>query len=143
MPDNRALSALSFPIPNFNDWTMNAPLRHYCVSLTGALALLWGGLSLAVGAEDTNAVLPAKTLIPLAAQPLPLGSIRPTGWLYRQLLIQASGLSGHLDEFWPDVADSSWIGGKAEGWERGPYWLDGFIPLAFALEQPELKAAIP
>ncbi|HWI57238.1 MAG TPA: beta-L-arabinofuranosidase domain-containing protein [Bacillota bacterium] len=79
-------------------------------------------------------------LSPLNAQPLPLGAIQPAGWLRRQLQIQAQGLSGHLDEFWPDVAQSSWIGGKAEGWERGPYWLDGFIPLAFQLDDPQLKA---
>ncbi len=48
----------------------------------------------------------------------------------RQLQLQADGLTGHLDEFWPDVADSQWFGGKAEGWERAPYWLDGAIPLA-------------
>ena len=66
--------------------------------------------------------------------PLPLGSIQPTGWLRRQLRIQADGLSGHLDEFWPDVQDSRWFGGEMEGWERAPYWLDGLIPLAYVLQ---------
>ncbi len=73
-------------------------------------------------------------------RPLPLGSIRPLGWLERQLRIQADGLSGHLDEFWPDVGQSKWFGGGAEGWERAPYWLDGFIPLAWSLDDPALKA---
>lgn len=59
--------------------------------------------------------------------------ITPRGWLRRQLEIQADGLSGNLDKIWPDVADSAWIGGSREGWERVPYWLDGFIPLAFLL----------
>ena len=36
-------------------------------------------------------------LVPLAFQPLPLGAIRPQGWLLNQLRIQADGLSGHLD----------------------------------------------
>jgi DUF1680 family protein len=76
---------------------------------------------------------------PLALDPLPLGSLRPTGWLRNQLRIQADGLSGHLDEFWPDVARSQWIGGDAEGWERGPYWLDGVVPLAFLLDDARLK----
>ena len=60
--------------------------------------------------------------------------IKPAGWLKRQLRIQADGLGGRLDEVWRDVRDSAWIGGSAEGWERVPYWLDGFIPLAFLLE---------
>ncbi|MBV9851957.1 MAG: glycoside hydrolase family 127 protein [Armatimonadetes bacterium] len=71
---------------------------------------------------------------------MPLGSIRPRGWLRDQLRIQADGLSGHLDEFWPDVARSKWIGGDAEGWERGPYWLDGIVPLAVLLDDDRLRA---
>ncbi len=82
------------------------------------------------------------SLSPPAFAPLPLGSIRPSGWLLRQLRIQADGLSGHLDQFWPDVADSQWFGGRAEGWERAPYWLDGVIPLAWILDDGPLKARI-
>jgi len=65
--------------------------------------------------------------------------IKPQGWLKTQLLIQANGLSGNLDKVWPDVRDSAWIGGNKEGWERVPYWLDGFIPLAYLLEDELLK----
>jgi hypothetical protein len=75
-------------------------------------------------------------------RPLPLGSIRPGGWLARQLRIQADGLSGHLDGFWPDVKDSRWFGGDSESWERAPYWLDGVIPLAFLLDDTALKGRI-
>ena len=81
-------------------------------------------------------------LEPMAFQPLPLGSVKPAGWLLDQLQLQASGLSGHLDEFWPDVENSGWIGGKAEGWERGPYWLDGVVPLAYLTGYPRLLAKV-
>ena len=64
--------------------------------------------------------------------------IKPRGWIRRQLEIQAEGLSGNLDKVWPDVRDSAWIGGTAEGWERVPYWLDGFIPLAYLLENEDM-----
>ncbi len=64
--------------------------------------------------------------------------IKPLGWLRRQLEIQAEGLSGNLDKMWRDVRDSAWIGGDAEGWERVPYWLDGFIPLAYLLENEDM-----
>src|SRR5258708_16073059 len=80
-----------------------------------------------------------RGLVENAFTTLPLGSIRPAGWLSTQLRIQAAGLTGHLDEFWPDLADSAWIGGKGEGWERGPYWLDGLVPLAFLLDDERLK----
>ena len=63
--------------------------------------------------------------------------IKPSGWLRRQLEIQAEGLGGNLHKIWRDVRDSSWIGGTAEGWERVPYWLDGFVPLAYLLEDEE------
>lgn len=68
--------------------------------------------------------------------------IKPLGWLKRQLEIQADGLSGNLDKIWPDIRDSAWIGGDKEGWERVPYWLDGFIPLAYLLnDQDKIKRA--
>lgn len=66
--------------------------------------------------------------------------IKPAGWLKRQLTIQAEGLSGNLHKIWPDVRDSAWIGGDREGWERVPYWLDGFVPLAYLLEREDLIA---
>ena len=94
---------------------------------------------------STSGAAPTQTTRGLAAPaftPLPLGAIRPEGWLLRQLRIQAAGLTGHLDEFWPDIADSQWFGGKAEGWERAPYWLDGAIPLAWLLDDGPLKARL-
>ncbi|MBQ4139797.1 MAG: glycoside hydrolase family 127 protein [Clostridia bacterium] len=66
--------------------------------------------------------------------------IKPEGWLRRQLEIQAESLAGNLDKVWRDVRDSKWIGGDAEGWERVPYWLDGFIPLAYLLEDEDMIA---
>lgn len=66
--------------------------------------------------------------------------IKPTGWLRRQLELEATGLAGNLDKIWPDIKDSAWIGGGAEGWERVPYWLDGFIPLAYLLEDEDMIA---
>ncbi len=66
--------------------------------------------------------------------------LRPLGWLKRQLEIEAEGLFGNLDKIWPDVRDSGWIGGRREGWERVPYWLDGFIPLAALLDDENMKA---
>ncbi|HAN20362.1 MAG TPA: hypothetical protein DCP51_01570 [Clostridiales bacterium] len=70
--------------------------------------------------------------------PFTTSEIKPQGWLKRQLEIQADGLCGNLDLIWPDVCDSKWIGGSRDGWERVPYWLDGFIPMAYLLERDDL-----
>ena len=70
---------------------------------------------------------------------LPLGSIKPEGWLKSQLEAQAAGLTGNIDDFWPDLVNSSWRGGDGEAWERGPYFLDGLVPLAYLLDDESLK----
>lgn len=80
-------------------------------------------------------------LYPSAFLTLPLGSVRPAGWLRQQLKVQADGLTGHLDEFWPDVGpDTGWLGGAGDAWERAPYYLDGLLPLAYLLDDPGLIA---
>lgn len=79
-------------------------------------------------------------LKPLFFSQYTTSELSATGWLRKQLEIQARGLSGNLDKIWPDVRDSQWIGGDKEGWERVPYWLDGFIPLAWLLDDKDMKA---
>ena len=64
-------------------------------------------------------------------------SVSPKGWIEEQLRTQLNGLSGNLHRFWPDIKDSQWIGGNAEGWERVPYWLDGYVPLVYLLNDKE------
>jgi hypothetical protein len=101
------------------------------------------GRELAAGAKAaTSAVVKNRDPLPASPlYPLPLTAVRPTGWLRQQLRIQANGLSGHLDEFWSDVGpNSGWLGGTGESWERGPYFLDGLVPLAYLLGDPQLIA---
>ena len=110
---------------------------HAAVAMTARSAEASGG-----GGSPQQPRRRQGDLLEPAFHPLPLGSIRPRGWLARQLRIQADGLSGHLDEFWPDVANSQWFGGDAEGWERAPYWLDGVIPLAWTLDDARLQQKV-
>ena len=106
-----------------------------------ACALPANKLFALAGAVQGATVRNRAPLFPSAFYSLPLGQIRPAGWLRRQLEIQANGLTGHLDETWTDVGpNSGWLGGTGESWERGPYYLDGLIPLAWLLDDARLKA---
>ena len=112
--------------------------------LVTSVALAHAGAERLVAPSTSNATPTTwnrEPLQPAALALLPLGSVKAAGWLREQLLIQARGLTGHLDEFWPDVgANSGWLGGTGESWERGPYFLDGLLPLAFLLEDQRLIA---
>ncbi len=100
------------------------------------------GLSLPAQTSPTAQDAPVANRAPLqpnAFNTLPLGAIEPRGWLRRQLQIQANGLTGHLGDFWNDVgSNSGWLGGTGESWERGPYYLDGLLPLAYELHDSTL-----
>lgn len=76
--------------------------------------------------------------------PLPLGSIRPAGHLLNMLDLQRDGLTGNLDSIYSVVcgSDNGWLGGTGDCWERGPYWIDGLVPLAYILDDTRLKAKV-
>jgi hypothetical protein len=70
-----------------------------------------------------------------------LKKIKPLGYISRLLDIQASGLTGHIRSLWDDLNDNSaWLGGTGEAWERGPYYLDGLLPLSILTGNEALQA---
>ncbi len=94
-----------------------------------------------MSATTATAPIPGRSTGEAALAELPLGAVRPAGWLLDQLRLQAAGQTGQLYELWPDVGpDSAWLGGDGEDWERGPYYYDGLLPLAHLLGDEVLLA---
>ena len=92
-------------------------------------------------APTANYVFSRAPLAPVPYAPLPLGAVEPRGWLRVQLQAMADGMTGHLDEVYQNVDSSNaWLGGSGDSWERGPYWLDGLLPLAYILKDSALIA---
>lgn len=108
-------------------------------SLLFAAALVGRSAALPRGAQPT--------LARQAFVPLPVGSITPEGWLLEQLKLQAEGLSGHLAMFYPSIADSWWVGGTQDQggmiYQQAPYWLNGFLPLAYQLRNAGIEVLQP
>jgi len=82
-------------------------------------------------------------LEPLSFIKLPVGSIRPEGWVLKYLELQRDGLTGHLGEIsaWLDKKDNAWYSGTGQGghgWEEVPYWLKGYGDLAYLLKDPKM-----
>lgn len=67
---------------------------------------------------------------------LPVGNIKPEGWLRKYLELQRDGLTGHLNEIsaWLEKENNAWLtNGGDHGWEEVPYWLKGYGNLAYIL----------
>jgi uncharacterized protein len=78
---------------------------------------------------------------------LPLGAVRPSGWLRDQLIVQTNGLTSHIGELWNVLEDSGWKGdtGKNVAPECCtprfvPRWLEGLTVLAGVLDDHRLRS---
>jgi hypothetical protein len=102
----------------------------------------------ALGQTNNNSIdAYAQAKAPLRQSPyieLPLGAIKPQGWLREMLIRQKTGATGNLDKLYPLVMGkrNGWLGGDGDLWERGPYWIDGLLPLAYILQDKALIAKV-
>lgn len=84
-------------------------------------------------------------LAPSAFVKLPVGAVKPKGFLLEYLKRQRDGLTGNLQEIslWLQKDKNAWLSPNGEGeygWEEVPYWLKGYGNLAYLLEEPEMIA---
>ncbi len=117
--------------------------------LTAALWTATAATALAADADQSTAVDHPPTAsrnayypsnrAPLHATPLvelPLGAVKPAGWLRKQLELQAAGFHGHLGDIsrFLKKDGNAWLdpqGAGEHGWEEVPYWLKGYILTAY------------
>ncbi|KAF8915766.1 hypothetical protein CPB85DRAFT_1432774 [Mucidula mucida] len=83
----------------------------------------------------------ASSLAPPQFTALPLGEIRPTAWLYDQLVVQTDGVAGHMHEFYDLVKNTDWWGGDSYYSyleEAGSYWFNAMVPNSVLVNNTEL-----
>jgi hypothetical protein len=130
-------------------------MRNLFALVLGVLALPALAMPTSVTVVSTPNPSPTNTFYtgnrpPLQPSPLielPIGAVRPAGWLRRQLELQNAGFHGHLTEISTFLKKdgNAWLdytGKGTNGWEEVPYWLKGFANCAFLLDdQPHLAEA--
>ncbi len=95
----------------------------------------------ATNLPPTAVVTNKAPLLATPFSPLPLGSVRPQGWLLTQCQLQRDGLTGNAETVYAaDLGtNSAWLGGSGDNWEKSPYYFKGLVPLAYTLNDAGLK----
>ena len=89
--------------------------------------------------ENSTYVSNRHPLLPAPLVKLPIGSIKPKGWLLSQLQLMRDGFTGHLPELSKFLKETSgWLTFEGRGWEEMPYWLKGFGDLGYILKDEKL-----
>ena len=122
---------------NLYTWVAALLFVALTVSVTACTSASSAGTVTVVDRPDTHAVNAnymgyRAPLRPLNFIKLPVGSIRPEGWVRKFLELQRDGLTGHLGEIsaWLEKDDNAWLTtGGDHGWEEVPYWLKGYSSL--------------
>lgn len=118
----------------------------FAIILTSSLAQTWNAT---VVQKPSNEVLNGfyhtnqAPLVPQHLVKLPVGAVKPGGWLLKSLELQRDGLTGQLGEIsaWLTKKNNAWLNkdGKGDwGWEEMPYWLKGYGNIAYVLNDKKM-----
>ncbi len=82
-------------------------------------------------------------LLPQRFVKLPVGAVKPGGWLLKSLQLERDGLAGNLGEIsiWLTKKNNAWLNkdGKGDwGWEELPYWLKGYANMGYVLQDKKM-----
>jgi uncharacterized protein len=75
---------------------------------------------------------------------LPVGAVRPEGWLLKQLQKQADGVTSHLQHLYAPFTSSAWLSDEPDPkgswwpWEVRGYWCDGTLRCGLLLQNQKL-----
>ncbi len=74
---------------------------------------------------------------------LPVGAIKPAGWLLKSLELQRDGLTGQLGDIsaWLTKKNNAWLNKNGTGdwgWEEMPYWLKGYANIGYVLKDKKM-----
>jgi len=99
--------------------------------------------SIATNETNKHYVSNRTPLQPSKLIKLPVGSVKPKGWLLEYFIRQKNGLTGNLGKIsaWLDKKDNSWLSKSGEGkwgWEEVPYWLKGYANIGYITEDKEM-----
>lgn len=115
-------------------WMVSSGIAAMCYSDT--VTLVKGPEMSTVNAYYVSSRAPLK---PVPLIKLPVGAVRPEGWLRVYLDRQREGLTGQLDTIsvWLQKEGNAWLSkdGKGQwGWEEVPYWLKGYANIGYILD---------
>ncbi len=140
-------------VSRVNRGVMDSLLAVMVCVFMSATRITFGQSDVQIREIPTLRELPPNTLYvgnrpPLQPSPavkMPIGAVRPRGWLLRQLQLEAGGFTGHLTELssFLKKEGNAWLSPTGEGhsfWEEVPYWLKGFIDLGYLLRDDRIIA---
>ncbi|KAI0351383.1 hypothetical protein OH77DRAFT_951052 [Trametes cingulata] len=110
--------------------------------------MIWSVLIILLASCATRSVADAQAASGLAPKKflsIPLGKVKPAGWLHDQLMVQTNGLAGHEHDFYTYVSQTDWTGGDAlysNLEEAGSYWFNGMVPNAVLAGDPNIQSQV-
>lgn len=118
-----------------------------CLFLSlASVAQSWDAAVVAKPSNDKRNAYYHSNQAPLVSQhlvKLPVGAVKPGGWLLKSIELQRDGLTGQLGEIsiWLTKKNNAWLnkdGTGDWGWEEMPYWLKGYANIGYVLNDKKM-----